>query len=185
MLYVECWKQGKREASPTAAIIDSQSGGPGSVRMAMMRAKRSSARNRMFSYICWACCCTRSFIRATSKIAMAASLHVLAPCGASPRGEGHRTGENHFDDVSAGPGHGNRRLRGEVPHHLSDLRVYNLCDPLHLTLIHRWTSVESVPLQAEIRRFRLLPECRRRHRRKPATPMLSAKCFLLISVASE
>jgi hypothetical protein len=43
-LYVECRKQGEREASPTAAIIDSQSvksaekGGPASIRMAMMRA---------------------------------------------------------------------------------------------------------------------------------------------------
>jgi transposase len=44
-LYVECREQGEREASPTAAIIDSQSvksaekGGPASIRMAMMRAK--------------------------------------------------------------------------------------------------------------------------------------------------
>jgi transposase len=43
-LYVECREQGEREASPTAAIIDSQSvksaekGGPASIRMAMMRA---------------------------------------------------------------------------------------------------------------------------------------------------
>src|SRR5258705_5622691 len=45
-LYVECREQGEREASPTAAIIDSQSvksaekGGPASIRMAMMRARR-------------------------------------------------------------------------------------------------------------------------------------------------
>jgi transposase len=44
-LYVECRKQGEREASPTAAIIDSQSvksaekGGPVSIRMAMMRVR--------------------------------------------------------------------------------------------------------------------------------------------------
>ena len=44
-LYVECRKQGDREASPTAAIIDSQSvksaekGGPVSIRMAMMRVR--------------------------------------------------------------------------------------------------------------------------------------------------
>ena len=44
-LYVECREQGEREASPTAAIIDSQSvksaekGGPASIRMAMMRAR--------------------------------------------------------------------------------------------------------------------------------------------------
>jgi len=44
-LYVECRERDEREASPTAAIIDSQSvkgaekGGPASIRMAMMRAK--------------------------------------------------------------------------------------------------------------------------------------------------
>ena len=44
-LYVECRERGEREASPTAAIIDSQSvksaekGGPVSIRMAMMRAR--------------------------------------------------------------------------------------------------------------------------------------------------
>ena len=53
-LYVECRELGEREASPTAAIIDSQSvksaekGGPGSIRMAMMRARRSRARSAMF-----------------------------------------------------------------------------------------------------------------------------------------
>jgi transposase len=50
-LYVKCREQAEREASPTAAIIDSQSvksaekGGPLSIRMAMMRAKRSKARS--------------------------------------------------------------------------------------------------------------------------------------------
>ena len=50
-LYVECRKRGKREASPTAAIIDSQSvksaekGGPVSIRMALMRARGSKARS--------------------------------------------------------------------------------------------------------------------------------------------
>ena len=50
-LYVECREQAEREASPTAAIIDSQSvksaekGGPASIRMAMMRARRSRARS--------------------------------------------------------------------------------------------------------------------------------------------
>jgi transposase len=54
-LYVECREQGEREASPTAAIIDSQSvksaekGGPTSIRMAMMQAKRSRARSAIFS----------------------------------------------------------------------------------------------------------------------------------------
>lgn len=50
-LYAECREQDEREASPTAAIIDSQSvksaekGGPGSIRLAMMRARRSRARS--------------------------------------------------------------------------------------------------------------------------------------------
>src|SRR5437016_3754292 len=54
-LYVECREQSEREASPTAAIIDSQSvksaekGGPGSTRLAMMRARRSKARSAMLS----------------------------------------------------------------------------------------------------------------------------------------
>ena len=54
-LYGECREQGEREASPTAAIIDSQSvksaekGGSASIRMAMMRAKRSRARSAIFS----------------------------------------------------------------------------------------------------------------------------------------
>ncbi len=48
-------EQGEREASPTAAIIDSQSvksaekGGRASIRMAMTRAKRSRARSAIFS----------------------------------------------------------------------------------------------------------------------------------------
>ena len=47
--------QCEREASPTAAIIDSQSvksaekGGPGSIRMAMMRARKSKARSVTYS----------------------------------------------------------------------------------------------------------------------------------------
>ena len=54
-LYEECREQGDREASPTAAIIDSQSvksaekGGPASIRRAMMRAKRSKARRAPYS----------------------------------------------------------------------------------------------------------------------------------------
>ena len=53
-LYVECREQAQREASPTAAIIDSQSvksaekGGPASIRMAMTRARRSRARSGIF-----------------------------------------------------------------------------------------------------------------------------------------
>ena len=52
-LYVKCREQAGREASPTAAIIDSQSvksaekGGPASTRMGMMAARRSRARSAM------------------------------------------------------------------------------------------------------------------------------------------
>jgi transposase len=50
-LYAQCREQAGREASPTAAVIDSQSvkssekGGPASIRTAMMRARRSKARS--------------------------------------------------------------------------------------------------------------------------------------------
>ena len=49
-----CREKAEREASPTAAIIDSQSvksaekGGLASIRMAMMRAKRSRARSAIY-----------------------------------------------------------------------------------------------------------------------------------------
>ena len=52
-LYQQCREQAGREASPTAAIIDSQSvksaekGGPASTRRAMTRARRSKARSAM------------------------------------------------------------------------------------------------------------------------------------------
>ena len=54
-LYATCREQAGKEASPTVAIIDSQSvksaekGGPASIRMAMTRAKRSRARSGIFS----------------------------------------------------------------------------------------------------------------------------------------
>jgi len=54
-LYQQCRERGEREASPTAAIIDSQSvksaekGGRASIRMATMRARRSRARSATFS----------------------------------------------------------------------------------------------------------------------------------------
>jgi transposase len=50
-LYVKCRDQAEREASPTAAIIDSQSvksaekGGRASIRMVLTRARRSRARS--------------------------------------------------------------------------------------------------------------------------------------------
>ena len=56
-LYVKCRERAGREASPTAAIIDSQSvksaekGGVASTRMAMMRARKSKARSGIFSSI--------------------------------------------------------------------------------------------------------------------------------------
>jgi transposase len=54
-LYVKCRQQASREASPTAAILDSQSvksaqkGGARSIRMATTRARRSKARSGTFS----------------------------------------------------------------------------------------------------------------------------------------
>ena len=56
-LYVMCREQAEREASPTAAIIDSQSvksaekGGRALIRMATTPAKRSKARNATYSSI--------------------------------------------------------------------------------------------------------------------------------------
>ena len=60
-LYVKCREAAEREASPTAAIIDSQSvksaekGGPRSIRLGMMRAKRSKARSATSLLIRKAC----------------------------------------------------------------------------------------------------------------------------------
>ena len=54
-LYVKCREREEREASPTAAIIDSQSvksaekGGAALIRMATMRERRSRARSGIFS----------------------------------------------------------------------------------------------------------------------------------------
>jgi transposase len=61
-LYVALREQEGREASPTAAIIDSQSakaaqkGGPRWTRKAMMRARRSPAASGMSSSIRSGCC---------------------------------------------------------------------------------------------------------------------------------
>ena len=60
-LYVQCREQAGREASPTAAIIDSQSvkgaekGGPPSTRRATTRARRSGGRSAMSSSTHKAC----------------------------------------------------------------------------------------------------------------------------------
>lgn len=56
-LYVKCREAAGREASPTAAVIDSQSvkgaekGGVASIRMATMQERRSRARSGIFSSI--------------------------------------------------------------------------------------------------------------------------------------
>ena len=56
-LYVKCREQAGRAASPTAAILDSQSvksaekGGIASIRMALMRARRSKGRSGISSSI--------------------------------------------------------------------------------------------------------------------------------------
>ena len=61
-LYVAVREQAGREASPTTAIIDSQSakgaqkGGPGSTRRALMRARRSAVASATFSSIRSASC---------------------------------------------------------------------------------------------------------------------------------
>jgi transposase len=60
-LYVKCREQAAREASPTAAIIDSQSvkgaekGGRRSIRLASMRARRSREKSATFSSTPKAC----------------------------------------------------------------------------------------------------------------------------------
>jgi transposase len=61
ILYVRCREFAEREASPTAAVIDSQSvksaekGGPASIRMVMMQPRRSRARSGTSSSIPPAC----------------------------------------------------------------------------------------------------------------------------------
>jgi transposase len=61
VLYVKCREQASREASPTVAIVDSQSvksaekGGPRSTHRAMMRARRSRARSATSSSTRKAC----------------------------------------------------------------------------------------------------------------------------------
>lgn len=61
-LYVRCRELAERQASPTVAIIDSQSvkaaekGGPGLTRMGMMRARRSKGRSAISRSIRKVCC---------------------------------------------------------------------------------------------------------------------------------
>lgn len=77
-LYEQCRAQAEREASPTAAVIDSQSvksaekGGFASIATAMMRARRSRARSGIFSSTHQVSCCMPSFIQPMFRIATAA-----------------------------------------------------------------------------------------------------------------
>jgi len=76
-LYIRCCEQDGREAGPTAGVIDSQNvksaekGGPASIRMAIMQARRSSARSGISSSIRRDGRCTPLFIPPTSRTAMA------------------------------------------------------------------------------------------------------------------
>src|SRR5258708_24603836 len=78
-LYEQCRERAQRQASPTAAIIDSQSvksaekGGRALIRTGTMRARRSRARSGTFLSTQYASCSTPSFIRPTFTIAMEAS----------------------------------------------------------------------------------------------------------------
>jgi transposase len=60
-LYIKCRELAGRDASPTAAVIDSQSvksaekGGPASIRMGMTRGRKSKARSGTSSLIRRAC----------------------------------------------------------------------------------------------------------------------------------
>jgi transposase len=62
-LYVKCRELAERKASPTAAIIDSQSvkgaekGGPRSIRTVTMPARKSTARSAMSWSTPRVCCC--------------------------------------------------------------------------------------------------------------------------------
>ena len=77
-LYEQCREQAGCAASPTAAIIDSQSvksaekGAPRSTRTALTRARRSRARSGRSWSTRKACCCTPSCMPPTSRTAMAA-----------------------------------------------------------------------------------------------------------------
>jgi transposase len=77
-LYVLCRERAGREASPTAAIIDSQSvkgaekGGAASTRRATTPARRSRARSATSWSTPKACWCRRSSTPPTSRTAMAA-----------------------------------------------------------------------------------------------------------------
>jgi transposase len=77
-LYVLCRELAGRDASPTAAIIDSQSvksaekGGSRSIRRVTTREKRSRGRSAISWQIRKCSCCTPLFTQPTSRIATAA-----------------------------------------------------------------------------------------------------------------
>ena len=76
-LHVLCSEQANREASPTAAIIDSRSvksaekGGAASIRRALMAARKSRARSGTSWSTRRACSCTPSYMPPISRTAMA------------------------------------------------------------------------------------------------------------------
>src|SRR5215211_2315730 len=78
-LYVACRELAGRDASPSAAIIDSQSvksaekGGAALTRRAMTAARRSGARSVMSWSTPKACCSTPSSMQRTFRTAMVAS----------------------------------------------------------------------------------------------------------------
>ena len=79
VLYVACREKAEREASPTLAIIDSQSvksaekGGPASTRMAMMRARKSKEKSGISLSILKDFCSARWSTRLEYRIGMAVS----------------------------------------------------------------------------------------------------------------
>jgi len=87
-LYAECRDREGHEASPSAAIIDSQSvksaeKGGFTIRTATMRARKSRARSATFSLTRLACCCTLLSMRPTCRTATVRSLFWTgrpAPC---------------------------------------------------------------------------------------------------------
>src|SRR6266851_5139555 len=89
-LYVATREQEGHEASPTAAIIDSQSakaaqkGAPRSTRKALMRARRSRAASATSSSTRSVCCCASSFIRPTFRIATASARFFAKRADPSP-----------------------------------------------------------------------------------------------------
>jgi transposase len=89
-LFVQVRERAGKEASPTAAIIDSQSvkgaekGGLASTRRVSMRARRSRARSATSWSTRWACCRAPRSSRPTSRTATAPSRCCARRGGCSP-----------------------------------------------------------------------------------------------------